>query len=171
MKKGFCVLFVILMAFVLIPGAMAADLKKIPLKWSDHAPPVAGGNVFMKTEWVPRVNAQIAKIGYELDITYYHAQSLYKYVDQIQALENGLIDFTTTVLSWESARTPLHLVLTFPLMGFKDSLAASRMWFKLHETIPEFDAEFAKYKVFSHDSLRLVRCGKSLWQCKYLPVN
>jgi TRAP-type C4-dicarboxylate transport system substrate-binding protein len=150
MKKGFCVLFVILIAFVLIPGVMAADLKKIPLTWSDHAPPSAGGNVFMKTEWVPRVNAQISKIGYELDITYYHAQSLYKYVDQVQALEDGLIDITTTVLSWESARTPLHLVLTFPLMGFKDSVAASHMWFKLNETIPEFSAEFAKYKDLFH---------------------
>ena len=59
MKKGFCVLFVIMMAFVLVPGAMAADLKKIPLKWSDHASSVAGGNVLMKTVWVPRINAQI----------------------------------------------------------------------------------------------------------------
>ena len=76
MKKGFGVFFVIMMAFVLVPGAMAQDLKKIKLIWSDHAPPVAGGNVFMKEEWVPRINAEIAKIGYELDITYYHASSL-----------------------------------------------------------------------------------------------
>lgn len=32
MKKGLCVLFIIILAFVLIPGAMAQDLKKIPLK-------------------------------------------------------------------------------------------------------------------------------------------
>ena len=50
MKKGFGVFFVIMMAFVLVPGAMAQDLKKIKLIWSDHAPPVAGGNVFMKEE-------------------------------------------------------------------------------------------------------------------------
>jgi len=150
MKKGFCVLFVILIAFVLIPGATAADLKKIPLKWSDHAPPTAGGNVFMKTEWVPRVNAQIAKIGYELDITYYHASSLYKYVDQVQACEEGLIDFSTAVLSWESHRMPLHDMLAFPLMGFKDSVAHSRVWFKLNEIIPEFGAEFTKFKDLFH---------------------
>ena len=150
MKKGFCVVFVIMMAFVLVPGALAVDLKKISLKWSDHAPPPAGGNVFMKTEWVPRINAAIAKIGYELDITYYHSSSLYKYVDQVQATENGLIDLTTSVLSWESARSPLHDLMTFPLMGFKDSVALSRMWFKLNETIPQFDAEFTKYREIFH---------------------
>jgi len=150
MKKVICITLIVMLAFVLVPFAMAQDLKKIPLKWSDHAPPVAGGNVFMKKEWVPRINAEIAKIGYELDITYFHAQSLYKYVDQVQAVEDGLIDFATFVPSWETARAPLHEVLTFPLMGFDDSYAASRMWFELEETIPEFGAEFRKYKDIFH---------------------
>ena len=150
MKKGFCVFFIIMMAFVLVPGAMAQDLKKIKLTWSDHAPPVAGGNVFMKQEWVPRINAEIAKIGYQLDITYFHSQALYKYVDQVQALEDGLIDFTTFVPSWESARAPLIEVVTFPLMGFTDSYATSRMWFDIQEIIPQVGAEFAKYKDLFH---------------------
>ena len=150
MKKGFCVFFIIMMAFVLVPGAMAQDLKKIKLTWSDHAPPVAGGNVFMKTEWVPRINAEIAKIGYQLDITYFHAASLYKYTDQVQALEDGLIDLTTFIPSWEEARAPLHVVVTFPLMGFNDPYAASRMMFDLEKEIPAFGAEFAKYKDVFH---------------------
>ena len=150
MKKGFCVFFIIMMAFVLVPGAMAQDLKKIKLTWSDHAPPSAGGTVFMKTEWVPKINAEIAKIGYQLDITYFHSQSLYKYVDQVQAMEDGLIDFTLFVPSWEAARAPLHEVTSFPLMGFNDGYAASRMWFDLEEEIPAFGAEFAKYKDLFH---------------------
>lgn len=150
MKKLFSIAIIVAVAFVLIPAAMAADLKAIPLKWSDHAPPVAGGNVFIKNEWVPSVNEQIAKIGYKLDITYYHSSSLYKYTDQVQALEDGLIDFTTYVPSWEAARSPLHEVVTMPLMGFEDSWAASRMWFELQKTIPEFGAEFSKYKEICH---------------------
>jgi len=150
MKKVFYATFIIMMAFVIVPGAMAQDLKEISLKWSDHAPPVAGGNVFMKKEWVPKIDAEIAKLGYKLDITYYHASSLYKYADQVQALEDGLIDFTLFVPSYETARAPLHEVLTFPLMGFHDSFATSRMWFDLEKTIPEFGAEFTKYKDIFH---------------------
>ncbi len=150
MKKVFSLIIIIMVAFLLIPTAMAKDLKAISLKWSDHAPPSAGGNVFMKNEWVPRINQQIAKAGYVLDITYFHSSSLYKYTDQVQACEEGLIDLSTMVLSWEGARAPLHEVLTFPLMGFKDSVAHSRMWFKLNEVIPEFDTEFTKYKDIFH---------------------
>ena len=108
MKKNLYVTLIVMVAFALVPGVMAKDLKKIPLKWSDHAPPMAGGNVFMKKEWVPKINEQIAKAGYVLDITYFHSSSLYRYTDQVQACEEGLIDFTTMVLSWEGARTPLH---------------------------------------------------------------
>lgn len=152
MKKVFFVLFIgiLITAWMLVPAAMAKDLKKIPLKWSDHAPPMAGGNVFMKTEWVPRINKQIAELGYELDITYFHSSSLYKYTDQVQALEDGLIDFTTYVPSWEAARSPLHEVVTMPLMGYETSQGASLMWFELQKTIPEFGAEFAKYKEICH---------------------
>jgi TRAP-type C4-dicarboxylate transport system substrate-binding protein len=39
--------------------------------------------------------------------------------------------------------------LTFPLMGW-DCYGASRMWFELQQTIPEFGAEFAKYKEIFH---------------------
>jgi TRAP-type C4-dicarboxylate transport system substrate-binding protein len=149
MKKLVHSTLIIMLVFVLVPAAIAQDLKVISLKWSDHAPPTAGGNVFMKQEWVPRVNEQLAKIGYKLDVTYYHASSLYKYGDQVQALENELIDFTLFVPSYEIARAPLHEVLTFPLMGY-DSYGASRMWFELHEAIPEFGAEFSKYKEVFH---------------------
>ena len=103
----------------------------------------------MKKEWAPRINEQIEKIGYELDITYYHSSSLYKMRDQVQALEDGLIDFTTFVPSYEVARTPLHEMLSMPLMGW-DCYGASRMWFELQETIPAFGAEFSKYKEIFH---------------------
>jgi TRAP-type C4-dicarboxylate transport system substrate-binding protein len=137
------------MVFALLPAAMAQDLKVIPLKWSDYAPPSAGGNVFMKQEWVPRVNEQIAKIGYKLDITYYHAASLYKQKDQVQALEDGLIDITTFVPSYEIARAPLHELVTFPLMGW-NCFVGSRVWFELNEAVPEFGTEFLKYKELFH---------------------
>lgn len=148
MKKLTCLLLFVA-GLALAPSIMAAELKVITLKWSDYAPPTAGGNVFMKQEWVPRVNEQLAKLGYKLDITYYHAASLYKMQDQVQALEDGLIDFTTFVPSYEIARAPLHELLTFPLMGW-DSHGGSRMWFDLQQTIPEFGAEFAKYKEMFH---------------------
>ena len=51
---------------------------------------------------------------YKLDITYYHASSLYKYQDQTQALEDGLIDMGTFIVTYELARAPLHEVVTLP---------------------------------------------------------
>src|SRR3989304_5552522 len=130
MKKLIYMTLILLVVFTLLPSAMAQDLKVISLKWSDYAPPSAGGNVFMKQEYVPRVNEQLAKIGYKLDITYYHAASLYKQQDQVQAVEDGLIDITTLVPSYEKARCPLNEVMTFPLMGW-DCYGGSRLWFEL----------------------------------------
>lgn len=149
MKKVICIKLIVMLAFILAPSVMAQDFKAIKLIWSDYAPPMAGGNVFLKKEWAPRINEQIAKMGYKLDITYYHSSSLYKMRDQVQALEDGLIDFTTFVPSYEVARAPLHEVLSMPLMGW-DCYGGSRMWFELQETIPEFGAEFSKYKEIFH---------------------
>ena len=123
---------------------------KIKLKYSDNNPPTALGAVFFKGEWVPRINKMIAP-DYELDITYYHASSLYKYRDQTQALEDGLIDLGTFIVTYELARTPLHEVITIPFIGTgMDAHATSRIWFKLQETIPEFNDEFSKYKELLH---------------------
>lgn len=149
MKKVAIIVFMVAFAAVHAQIALAKP-EVISLRWSDHAPPFAGGNVFMKKEWVPRVNAQIEKLGYTLDITYFHSSSLYKYMDQVQAMEDGLIDFTTYIPSWETARSPLHEVICMPLMGYESSNAASKTWFELQKTIPEVGAEFSKYKEVFH---------------------
>ena len=65
-----------------VPAVQAQSetkLKKIPLKYSDHIPPMAGGNIFLKNEYFPKLQKQLAKVGYELDITFYHAESLYRF--------------------------------------------------------------------------------------------
>ena len=129
-----------------------AEPQKIKFIYSDNNPPSALGAVFFKQEWVPRINKMIAP-DYKLDITYYHASSLYKYQDQTQALEDGLIDMGTFIVTYELARAPLHEVVTLPFIGTgMDAHATNKIWFKLQETIPEFNAEFSKYKELLHFS-------------------
>ena len=149
MKRFIYATLIAMMAFVLVPVVMAEDLKIIKLVHSDNAPPHAGGNVFLKEKWVPKVNSELAKVGYKLDFTYYHSSSLYKYENQVQALEDGLIDLSCFILSWEQARAPLHMVISNPFMGF-NAQSANRIWFELQDTIPEFGAEFSKYKEIYH---------------------
>ena len=149
MKRIIKITLIVLMTFVLVPVVTAADLKVIELKHADNAPPMAGGNVFLREKWYPKINSELAKIGYKFDITFYHAGSLYKYQDQVQALEDGLIDISCFIVSWEKARAPLHLIISSPLMGF-NAQSAQRIWFELQETIPEFGAEFSKYKELWH---------------------
>jgi TRAP-type C4-dicarboxylate transport system substrate-binding protein len=140
---------IVLVAFVLVPAVMAEDLKVIKMVFADNSPPHAGGNIFMREVWVPKINSELAKVGYKFDITFYHSESLYKYADQVKALEDGLIDLSCFVLSWEKARAPLHLIISSPLLGF-NAQSAQRIWFELQETIPEFGAEFSKYKEIWH---------------------
>ena len=137
------------MAFVWVAGAAAKDLKTISLKYSDHSPPTSGGAIFTKKEWFPLVQAELAKIGYKLDITYYHASSLYKYQDQVQACELGLIDMTLFSLSYELARAPLHEVISMPFMGYS-AQSANQIWFDLQDSIPAFGSEFRNYMEIFH---------------------
>ena len=115
MKKMIFLAMAVLFVFTVtyIPAVQAQDLKKIPLRYTDHIPPMAGGNIFIKKHYLPRVQEQLAKIGYELDITFYHAGSLYKYSDQVQAVDQGLVDITVAVIPYETARAPLHEVMDF----------------------------------------------------------
>ena len=149
MKRAVQFILILIVAFMMIPAVTAADLKVIKLVHADNAPAVLGGNVYMHEKWLPKINAELAKVGYKFDITFYHSESLYKYADQVQALEDGLIDFTTFVVSWEEARAPLHTLISSPLMGF-NAQSAQRIWFELQETIPAFGAEFSKYKEIWH---------------------
>jgi TRAP-type C4-dicarboxylate transport system substrate-binding protein len=120
------------------------ELKKIPLTWADHIPPMAGGNIFVKQQYFPRIQAQLVKIGYELDITYYHAESLFKMADQVKACDQGLVDMTIAVLTYELNRTPLHEVLDFGFMGW-DAHKLNRVWSDLNESVPEFKAELSSF--------------------------
>ena len=149
MKRGICAILILMVVFVWVPVGMAADLKVIKMIFADNSPPHAGGNIFLREKWLPKVNSELAEVGYKLDFTYYHSSSLYKYENQVQALEDGLIDATAFVLSWEKARAPLHMVISNPFMGYS-AQSANRIWFELQETIPEFGAEFAKYKEIFH---------------------
>ncbi len=65
MKKliflAMAVLFVFTIAYV--PAVQAQALKKIPLRYTDHIPPMAGGSLFWKKHYLSRIQAQLAKIG------------------------------------------------------------------------------------------------------------
>jgi TRAP-type C4-dicarboxylate transport system substrate-binding protein len=150
MKKiayiAMAVVFIFAIAQVpMVQAASETKLTKISLKYADHIPAMSGGNVFIKQQYLPRIQEQLAKIGYELDITFYHAGSLYKYSDQVQACDQGLLDMTVAVMSYELGRAPLHEVCDFSFMGW-DGLAMNRVWIDLNETIPEFRAELSGFK-------------------------
>lgn len=147
MKKS--VIFVLVFLFILTAlcvkvtwAQSGSGLKKIPLTWADHIPPMAGGNIFVKQQYFPRIQSQIAKLGYELDITYYHSGSLYKIQDQVRAVEQGLVDMTICVITYELDRAPLHEILDFGFMGW-DAHAMNSVWSELNKNIPEFDKELS----------------------------
>ena len=87
MKKNIQITVITLIAvFICVHASMAqpeSELKEISLIYSDHSPPDTGGALFLKQEYLPKVNKELARIGYELKITFYHNGSLYKFSDQI----------------------------------------------------------------------------------------
>ena len=150
MKKEFYIAIALTFVFVAVQitavhAASEVKLQKIPLTYADHIPAMSGGNVFIKNQYLPRIQEQLAKIGYELEITFYHAGSLFKYTDQVPGCERGLVDMTVAVMSYELGRAPLHEVMDFGFMGW-DALAMNRVWTDLNESIPEFRAELAGFK-------------------------
>jgi TRAP-type C4-dicarboxylate transport system substrate-binding protein len=151
MKKIIFGLVVVSMFSLFTSHAIAKDLESIKLIYSNNAPAKAGGNIFFEKVWIPKINKELSEVGYKLEFTNYHASSLYKYKDQVNACEKGLIDATNFIISWEEARAPMHLVLTLPLMGFS-AHSSTDIWFDLQEAIPEFGAEFSKYVELFHFS-------------------
>lgn len=144
MKKWIsAVLFVFIVALIAPVSMVQAELKKVPLVYSDHIPPMAGGNIFLKKVYFPKLQEQLAAVGYTLDITFYHAGSLYQSTQQIQACEQGLIDMTVAVLPYELARFPLHEVLDMGYMGW-DAQGMLKVWNDLSKEVPEFDKELSK---------------------------
>lgn len=145
MKKNWIVL-VLAMVFCLVAvqasTTFAQKLKKVPLTYSDHIPPMAGGNIFLKKQYFPRLQEQLAKVGYELDITFYHAGSLYNSLQQVQACQQGLIDMTVAVLPYELSRFPLHELLDLPFMGWDDKTML-KVWDGLVQAVPEFKKEMS----------------------------
>jgi TRAP-type transport system periplasmic protein len=153
MKKVIRLILITLMAIFTCAQVTMAEsgsgLKKISLTYSDPSPPDTGGAIFLKQEYLSRVNKELARIGYELDITFYHNGSLYKFADQIPACEAGLVDITLLSIDYELKRAPLHEIISIPLLGYNE-YSATRIWFELQETIPEFGAELSKFKELFH---------------------
>jgi TRAP-type C4-dicarboxylate transport system substrate-binding protein len=142
-KKWIVLVLAIVFGLVAIQASttFAQALKKVPLTYSDHIPPMAGGNIFLKKQYFPRLQEQLAKVGYELDITFYHAGSLYNSLQQVQACQQGLIDMTVAVLPYELSRFPLHELLDFAFMGWQDGVHLLKVWQGLTENVPEFKKE------------------------------
>ena len=135
-----------------VPAAKAeSGLKTISLVYSDHSLPDIGGVHFFKNEYIPKIQKELAKIGYKLDITFHHAESLYKYAEQVQACADGHVDITLFSISYDAERAPLHQILDMPLVGFQEQ-SANQAWFELQETIPEFGAELGEFKEICHFS-------------------
>ena len=142
-KKWIVLVLAIVFGLVAVQAstAFAKDLKKVALTYSDHIPPMAGGNIFLKKQYFPRLQEQLAKVGYELDITFYHAGSLYNSLQQVQACQQGLVDMTVAVLPYELSRFPLHELLDFAFMGWEDGVMLLKVWAGLTEAVPEFKKE------------------------------
>lgn len=141
------IVLLLVLAITSVPAICAQSekkLKKISLKYSDHIPPMAGGNIFLKKQYFPRLQEQLAEKGYELDITFYHAESLYKSTQQVQACEQGLIDMTVVVVPYETARFPLHELLDFGFMGW-DHESMPKIWADLKKSVPEFGQEMTNH--------------------------
>jgi TRAP-type C4-dicarboxylate transport system substrate-binding protein len=64
--------------------------------------------------------------------------------DQVKAVEQGLVDMTIAVMTYELNRAPLHEVLDFGFMGW-DARKLNHVWSDLNETIPEFKAELSPF--------------------------
>jgi TRAP-type C4-dicarboxylate transport system substrate-binding protein len=151
MKKITSALLTLVFLFAFQQLAAAAEdkaapkLTKIKLTWSDHIPAQSGGNAWIKKYYFPKIQEQLAKQGYDLEMTFYHAGTLYKATDQVQACEQGLIDITIGVMSYETGRAPLHEVLDFGFMGW-DAQSLNKIWTELNANSPELRAELAPFK-------------------------
>ena len=62
--------------------------------------------------------------------------------EQVNACDQGLVDMTIAVLTYEKNRVPLHEVLDFGFMGW-DGPMLNRVWSDLNKSIPEFEKEIS----------------------------
>jgi len=153
MKRTHNIIVLALMAFVICVQVATAqadsELQKISLTYSDHAPPTTEGIIFMHNVYLPRVQKELAKVGYVLEITFHHSESLFNIDEQVQACKVGAIDITLFSIDYETDKAPLHEILNMPLMGYNE-YSATRIWFELQDTIPEFGAELSDFKELMH---------------------
>ncbi|MFH1647110.1 MAG: TRAP transporter substrate-binding protein DctP [Chloroflexota bacterium] len=127
--------------------APAPAPQKYEFIYTDHAPPMAGGNVLMHEWYLPRLKEMLGPMGNQVEFTWYHASSLFPYQDQINAVEQGLADICTWVNSWEIERAPLNDVMSLPFMGFQSSGIGTQAWEALNITVPEVAAEWKGFEV------------------------
>ena len=103
---------------------------------------MAGGNIWAKNNYYNKVKEDCAKLGYDLEITFYHASSLYKSTEMVGACEQGLVDMTVCIVPYEQARFPLHELLDFGFMGW-DQNSLYKIWADLAALDPDFRREMA----------------------------
>jgi TRAP-type C4-dicarboxylate transport system substrate-binding protein len=127
------------------PSTSAGEINIV---YSDHSPPTAAGSLLWEKEYVPKLKSMVpADIASRINFTFYHAEQLFPYAQQVNAVQQGLADITIWSNAFEVNRGPLTDVMDLPMMGWRSSGESTQIWEAMEATIPEFAAEWDPFVI------------------------
>jgi TRAP-type C4-dicarboxylate transport system substrate-binding protein len=121
--------------------------ENIEIIFCDNNPPTAGGNVLLHEGYVPRLKEMLGPLGDRVEFVWYHAESLFPYADQIDAVQRGAADMCTWVNSYELERCPLNNFTDLPFMGWQSTGIATAVWDAVSYSLPEVADEYSDFEL------------------------
>ncbi len=126
----------------------ATSAGQINIVYTDHSPPTAAGSLLWEKEYVPKLKSMLpTDIANRITFTFYHAEQLFPYAQQVNAVQQGLADITIWSNAFEVNRGPLTDVMDLPFMGWRSSGESTQIWEAMEATNPDFAAEWSPFVI------------------------
>ena len=119
------------------PGPPPAPAQPIELRFATFIPPF-DSYAEEQGAWGKRLEE--ATNG-RIKVAYYHAESLVKMPDLLDAVSAGTADFAMIDSNLYPERLPLSAIITLPML-FKNAIQAAQTMWALYEKYPEFKGEY-----------------------------
>lgn len=130
-------------------GALASSADAKTVKWTAVAgsAPFVGPVKILKDVIIPEINKRIAAENkdFKIEWTQAYAQSLAKFPDVFETLEEGIAHLAVNFPNFEASKLPLEQYMRVVPWGVIDNLTAVRIDEAVRKKVPELDAAWPKF--------------------------
>jgi TRAP-type C4-dicarboxylate transport system substrate-binding protein len=132
-------------AAALLVSAPTAAQQVIKLTVVGAPPPNVTPSKVTKEYFVPEVTRRLAGSGYRIEWTEAYAQTLAKFTEVFETVEEGVGHIGVLLKNFEEAKLPLEQYSSLVPFGATDPDTMLAIDAKVHAKIPEMNAAFLKY--------------------------